>query len=57
VAKKYIPIKERNRLFHKKRQALANKIKTDKSLSDQERKKFRKKLSKMGKGSVWTVRG
>ena len=50
-------MKDRARLFHEKKKKLHKKLKTDKSLTEEERKKLRKRLSRMGKGSAWTVRG
>ena len=57
MPKKYIPMKDRPRLFKKKKKKLHKKLETDKSLTEEERKKLRKRLSRMGKGSVWTIRG
>jgi len=57
MPKKYIPMKDRPRLFQEKKEKLHKKLKTDKSLTEEERKKLRKRLSRMGKGSVWTIRG
>ena len=57
MPKKYIPMKDRPRLFKEKKKKLQKKLETDKNLTEEERKKLRKRLSRMGKGSVWTIRG
>ena len=57
MPKKYIPMKDRPRLFKKKKKKLHKKLETDKSLTEEERKKLRKRLSRMGKGSVSSVSG
>ena len=57
MPKKYIPMKDRPRLFKEKKKKLQKKLETDKNLTEEERKKLRKRLSRMGKGSVRTIRG
>tara|TARA_Y100000992_G_scaffold206968_1_gene141670 strand:- start:748 stop:921 length:174 start_codon:yes stop_codon:yes gene_type:complete len=57
MPKKYIPMKERAKLFHVRKKKLQEKLKTDQNLTSEERKKLTKKLSRMGKGSIRTVRG
>lgn len=57
MPKKYIPMKERAKLFQVRKKKLQEKLKTDQNLTSEERKKLTKKLSRMGKGSIRTVRG
>jgi|TARA_B110000263_G_scaffold173538_1_gene151449 hypothetical protein len=57
LGKKYISIKDRDKKFKRKRNQLKNKIRTDESLSPDEKKKLKKRLSRMGKGSVRTISG
>ena len=57
MPKKYIPMKERAKLFHIRKKKLHEKLKTDQNLTSEERKKLTKKLSRMDKGSIRTVRG
>ena len=57
MPKKYIPMKDRPRLFKEKKKKLQKKLETDKNLTEEERKKLRKRISRMGKGSVRTIRG
>ena len=57
MPKKYIPMKDRPRLFKEKKKKLQKKLETDKNLTEEERKKLRKRLSRMGKGSVSSVSG
>ena len=50
-------MKERAKLFHIRKKKLHEKLKTDQNLTSEERKKLTKKLSRMDKGSIRTVRG
>ena len=57
MPKKYIPMKDRPKLFKKKQAQLRKKLQTDKSLTEEERKKLLDRYFRMGKGSVRTIRG
>ena len=57
MPKKYIPLKDRPKLFRKKREKWRKKLKTDESLTQEERKKLLDRYFRMGKGSIRAIRG